>query len=197
MLQRRGRRVIFGICLGVLRFVAVLRWLARLSERVSKSTVTPALRINVVQELHDTLHHVLVVDDRLLQSDDFLQQHGVVDAELVVAVLQTRQLRLGRHQLRVHEVDLLRGPDHVFRRRYRLAWRRSLAADIVEGILVVRLEIGVLKFPGLAKASITMTCWMFQYFGLVSIEMSHLHPRRRATVHSLRCCVGLYGSHIC
>ena len=40
-----------------------------------------------MQKSHYILHHVLVVDDRLLESNDLLQQHGMVYAELIIAIL--------------------------------------------------------------------------------------------------------------
>lgn len=102
-----------------------------------------------MQEVHDVLHDMLVVDDSLLHADELLQKHRVVHAELVVALLKLLQLLLCCDELCVEKIHLLRR-HHVIHDGVGLAWCWRFSADVVQGIFVVGFEVGVLEFPGLS-----------------------------------------------
>ena len=133
MLKRRSRSVILfyrrHLLIGCVH-VPVLRHSAWLIER-KNPTVPSTLRINRVQKAHHTLHDVLMIDHRLLHSHQFLQQHRVVDAQLVVPLLKLLELLLRRHQLGVDKVHLLRGDLILVRRCVRLPGCRSFTSDVV------------------------------------------------------------------
>lgn len=154
VLQWRGRNVVFGglvlsIDISVLRLVAI----CILREGISNPAVSAALCIDIVQEGHDILHHMLVIDDRFLQSDDLLQQHRMVNTEFVVAILKRVQLRLCCDQLVAHHIHLLRRNYHFLVGLIRLAWCRRFPPNVVQCILVVHLEVRVLKLPCLEAVS--------------------------------------------
>lgn len=107
-----------------------------------------------MQECHNILHDVLMVDNGFLKTDYFLQQHRVVDAKLVVALLQGVQLSLCCHQLSADHVHLLRRQAHLFGvRRVGFARRGCFSSNVVERVFVVHLEVGVLEFPSLSLVS--------------------------------------------
>lgn len=114
-------------------------------------TVSPLPRIHRMQETHHVLHHMLVIHDRLLQPDQLLDQHGVMQVHFLVALLEMRQLLLCRHELRVHQVHLLGGQGLVGDLR-RFPGRRRLATNVIQRILTVRFELGVLELPRLGRS---------------------------------------------
>lgn len=69
-------------------------------------------------------------------------------AKLAVSLLKLLQLLLCSDQLRVDEIHLL-GGNKLFRRLIGLPWHGRLSPDVVERVLVVRFEIGMLEFPSL------------------------------------------------
>lgn len=104
-----------------------------------------------MQEVHHVLHHMLVVDDRLLQPDELLHQHGMVHIHFVISLLEMRQLLLRRHQLGVHQIHLLGGQCLLGD----LGWfpgRGGFAANIIQGIFVVRFEFRVFELPCLRRS---------------------------------------------
>jgi hypothetical protein len=155
VLQRRSWAIVI-LCLTGGLDAAVLRLRAVLAE--SKLAVPSLLRVNAVQESHDILHDVLVVDYGFLEADDFLQQHRVVNAKFVVASFKSMQLRLCRHELSADHVHLLRRQPHVLSiGLVGFARRRCLSSDVVECILVVHFEIGVFELPGLCRCQLVVT----------------------------------------
>jgi hypothetical protein len=126
--------------------------------------VSALLGVNTVQERHDVLHNVLVVYNSLLETDDLLQQHRVMDAELVVTLLQGVQLRLCCHQLPADHIHLLRGHTELISiRLVGFAGRGRFPANVVERILVVHLEVGVLELPSLIVIS-SGKCRIFRVY---------------------------------
>lgn len=75
-------------------------------------------------------------------------------AHLLILLLQLLELLLRGDQLTVHQVHLL-GRHLFFDLRGRLARGWRLSTNIVQGVLVVRLELGMLELPcldGVSKA---------------------------------------------
>lgn len=118
-------------------------------EGIGNATFSSSLTIDRLQEIHDILHNVLVVDDCLLDTNQFLEEHRVVHAEFVVALLQRLQLLLRRDKLCVEKIHLLSG-HHIVHHGIGLARRRRFSSDVVQGILVVGFEVRVLEFPRLS-----------------------------------------------
>ena len=103
-----------------------------------------------MQEIHDILNHVFMIDDGLLQTQDFLEEHRVMGAELAVPLMKLLELALSSDELRVDEVHLLCW-HRFFRELVRLLWDRRFSSYVVEGVFVVRFKIGVFEFPCLAR----------------------------------------------
>lgn len=101
-----------------------------------------------VEVCEDAVDYLVVAEDRLLDAADFLEDHLVLDAGLGDALGEVLELLLLGEELRVEQVELLRG-DGVFVGGRLLARRRRLSADVVERVLVVGLELGMFKLPRL------------------------------------------------
>lgn len=103
----------------------------------------------------------------------------MVHAELVISLLQLLELLLGGDELAVEKIHLLSG-HNVFRHHVGLPGSRRLSSDVIEGILVVHLEVGVFEFPGLKLLATRCTRAYFQV---------QLIPQCRTAKHHLpRCC---------
>jgi len=111
------------------------------------------LRIDRVQEIHDILHDMFMIDNCLLNSYQLLQQHGMVYAKFIVLLLELLQLLLGCNELVAEHVHLLRRHHHLVGGGVGFPGRRRLPSDVVERIFVVRLEVGMFEFPRLPCVS--------------------------------------------
>ena len=73
----------------------------------------------------------------------------MVNVELIVPALELVQLGLRGHELSADHVHLLRRRKVLGGGVVCFSGRRGLSKDVVESILVVHFEIGVLELPGL------------------------------------------------
>ena len=72
----------------------------------------------------------------------------MINAQLCKAIRDMLDLLLLRHDLLIHKVYLLRGQAIVVD----LGWFprcRSLTSDIIQGVLIIGLKLGMFELPGL------------------------------------------------
>lgn len=96
------------------------------------------------------MNDTLMIHDRLLHAQHLLHHELMIHGELCKAVGNVLDLLLLRNDLLVEQIDLLSGY-RFFGACGRLAWRRGLATDIIEGILAVGPELRVLELPRLGS----------------------------------------------
>lgn len=106
-----------------------------------------------MQVAHNILHNMFVVDHSLLHSYQLLREYRVVYVQLFVSLLELLELLLGGYQLSIDKIHLLcwnRFVDDLGR----LPWRWGLPTDVIQRILVVSLEFGMLELPSLWSSAI-------------------------------------------
>lgn len=150
ILERRGRFVRQWRD-GLSRGVPIARRYASIIPGWSHFAVASVPGIYRMQEVHHVLHHMLMIDHRLLQADELLYQHSLVYVHFIISLLEMRQLLLRRHQLRVHQIDLL-GGQRFFRDLGWFPGRGSFAANIIQRIFVVGFEFRVFELPCLRRS---------------------------------------------
>lgn len=144
-LQRRHRGT--TLCVRAWTYCGFHRCCGMGSRRSQPICSALPLRIYRMEEIHNVLHDMLVVDDSFLKANNLLHQNSVVHTELVVAIRHVLQLLLRSDELCVKQIDLVRGHHHVFAVGNRSSWCRGLAANVLQRIFVVDLEIRMLKLP--------------------------------------------------
>lgn len=66
-------------------------------ERGSDFAVSPLPRIHHVQIIHNILHDVFMIDDRLLHTNQLLHQHLILHEDFVEALRELLKLLLRRY----------------------------------------------------------------------------------------------------
>jgi hypothetical protein len=98
---------------------------------------------------------------KLLQMEDFVDEYLVSTDDLTIRLLETLDLVLRRSKLFRKGSDLLAGSGSIILLIYSLGfpWGRRLSSNVVQVILSIRSEFGVLEFPCLiCMSSVSSSC---------------------------------------
>lgn len=91
-----------------------------------------------------------MIDHGLLHPNELLHQDCVTNADLMIFVLQLLELLLGRHELGVHQIHLLRRHRIIHHLRG-FPGRGGFPTNIIQRVFVVRLELWMFEFPCLDR----------------------------------------------